>query len=416
MVTFGAIADDFTGATDLAGNWHSRGLRTCVVLDVPKEYDPGDFNEYDAIVVAQKTRSVAVELAVTKSTEAFEFLTRLGVEQIYQKYCSTFDSTASGNIGPIADRLLALTESSISVIVPAFPDNGRTVYQGNLFVGSQLLSESSMRNHPLNPMTDSNLIRLMEAQSQHSAGLVDKRVVDRGHRAIREALDELADEGNRFAVVDAVSNQDLDEIFAATRADHLVTGGSGLALGHELVETQHPPMSKAGGFRAILSGSASVRTQEQVKHAKDLYPSHKLDLSRLHNDFDAEINDCLEYATVAWASKPETPVMIYSVETLEDVEAARSAIPNASELIEHVFATLAARMASEGARKFIVAGGETSGSVVDALGIELLELGTRIGAGVSWLAGSAPGGLHNVVLKSGNFGSTRLFSEAWEQL
>lgn len=412
----GAVADDFTGATDLAGNWTARGLRTSVLLGLPDGSVAGDLAD-DAVVVALKTRSAPVELAREQSVQAGQFLLDLGTEQLYDKYCSTFDSTREGNIGPIADALLELTGAERAVVVPSFPDNGRTVYQGHLFVGSQLLHESPMKDHPLNPMWDSAVTRLLAPQSRHEVGLVTLQVVHQGPDAVREALAQQHSDGHRLIVVDAVSNDDLAVIATATQDDAVVTGGSGLALGLPARPSEPRRLSRLPGKRVILSGSASHATQQQVAAARGVLPHAKLDVSAYSQDPQAELTRLVGLTEAAWREDEDRPVLIYSVGSPDDVAAARRLGWDVSQRIEAAFATLAHELSDAGATEFIVAGGETSGAVLESLGVRRLEVGQQLSPGVSWLAGTTSSvRRHNFVLKSGNFGTEDLFVAGWEGL
>ncbi|USQ79174.1 four-carbon acid sugar kinase family protein [Ornithinimicrobium faecis] len=413
----GAVADDFTGATDLAGNWTARGLRTSVLLGLPDDASAEDLTEDDAVVVALKTRSASTDLALDQSVRAGRFLREWGAEQLYDKYCSTFDSTPEGNIGPVADALLELTGASRAVVVPSFPDNGRTVYQGHLFVGDEPLHESPMKDHPLNPMWDSSVPRLLTPQTQHQVGLVPLQVVHQGPDAVRAALAEHEQDGRRLIVVDAVTNEDLAVISTATQDEPLVTGGSGLALGLPARDREPRVLSRVPGRRVVLSGSASRATQQQVASARKVLPHAQLDVAAYTENPEAEVSRLLDLTQVAWQSDPDRAVLIYSVGAPDDVTAARALGDDVSQRIETAFASLATALSSAGASEFIVAGGETSGAVLESLGVRRLEVGQQLSPGVSWLAGTtADGRRHNFVLKSGNFGTEDLFVAGWEGL
>ncbi|NJQ05743.1 3-oxo-tetronate kinase [Streptomyces lonarensis] len=421
MVRWGGVADDFTGATDLATNWVARGLRTSVTLGVPTDEQLDGLREMDAVVVALKSRTAPVAAAVDESVAALRALRRLGAERFYDKYCSTFDSTPEGNIGPIADALMAELDTDIAVVVPSFPATGRTVYQGHLFVGRQLLSDSSMRHHPLTPMTRSDVVELLAPQTGHAVRSVPLATVRAGADALRAALAEHRRAGSRtYVVVDALDEADLAVIAEAT-ADHpLVTGGSGLALG--LPAAPGGPattaMPVAEGHRAVLAGSASSATRGQIADARGKLPTHKLDLAALRADLPAEVARITAWAGEHWAAKPGTPVLVYAVDSLDDIESAPPAGGRpAGELVEEALAGCATAFAAAGARQFLVAGGETSGSVVQALDIARLELGPRLAPGVSWAHGTAADGHgYNLALKSGNFGRPDIFTAGWQEL
>ncbi|MGD8202111.1 3-oxo-tetronate kinase [Ornithinimicrobium sp. W1679] len=413
----GAVADDFTGATDLAGNWAAQGLRTSVLLGVPpadEKFDPADD---EAVVVALKTRSASPDHARDQSVRAGRFLLDLGCGQLYDKYCSTFDSTPAGNIGPVADALLELTGAGRAVVVPSYPDNGRTVYQGHLFVGRAPLHESPMRNHPLTPMLDSDVTRLLAPQTRHEVGLVTLTAVDGGPRALRRALDEQEQAGARLVVVDAVRNADLRTIAEATRSDRMVTGGSGLALGVPARAGAARTLESVPGHRAILSGSASTATRAQVRRAAGTLPSLRLDVEACRDDLSGYVAHLVDTVAGWWRREPRRPVLVYSVGSADDLDRSRHLGEEASSLVESALAHLAVALSEAGATELLVAGGETSGAVMGALGVRRLEVGQPLGPGVSWLRGTtAEGRRHNVVLKSGNFGHADLFLTAWEEL
>lgn len=413
----GAVADDFTGATDLAGNWTARGLRTSVLLGQPDEVPDPDRGDDDAVVVALKTRSIDPDRARSESTRAGQYLLGLGCTQIYDKYCSTFDSTPRGNIGPIADALLELTGATRAVVVPSFPDNRRTVVQGHLFVGSQLLHESPMKDHPLNPMHDSDVTRLLTPQTAHTVGLVPIEIVQQGEAAVMAHLDEVTEAGHRLIVVDAISNADLRTIAAATTREPLVTGGSGLALGLEPRPGEPRRIRRRPGRRVVLSGSASPATQDQVRHASGTIPSHRIEIGEYVSHPEQALDHTLTWVLKRWDEDPDRPVLLYTVGEPEDVARTRELGPAISAEIEQYLAEIAAQLSTAGTAEFIIAGGETSGAVLERLGVRRLEVGQQLSAGVSWLTGvSGTGATHNFVLKSGNFGTVDLFTSAWGAL
>jgi uncharacterized protein YgbK (DUF1537 family) len=412
----GCIADDFTGATDLANTLTRQGMTTVVLLGVPRESLPAP--DADAIVIALKSRSNAAPEAVRMSLTALEWLTRAGASQLYFKYCSTFDSTAAGNIGPVADALLEALRESFTVACPAFPTNRRTVYQGHLYVGEELLSDSGMRHHPLNPMTDSSLVRVLQRQTPGRVGLIAYETVDRGHEAVAAEIHALRARGYRYAIVDALNDAHLAAIGTACAGLKLITGGSGLALGLPMnFRRQGLQRRRASGAAApvaghavVLSGSCSAATQRQVAAMKAACASFELDPLRL-----AEGESVVEEA-VAWA-RPRlglSPVLIYSTADatrVADIQA-KLGRERAGEAVEQALAEIAKRLVACGARRLIVAGGETSGAVVSALGIEGLRIGAEIDPGVPWTTslGEPPLAL---ALKSGNFGADDFFLKAF---
>lgn len=415
-----AVADDVTGATDLAGSWRSRGLRTAVVLGELSEQDHALLEAMDAVVFAVKIRSVRASDARAVARRIGSQLQEFEGVQVYYKYCSTFDSTAEGNIGPIADELAGMLGAGRAVVVPSMPANGRTVYQGTLFVHDRPLSESPMRDHPLNPMRDSDLVRLLQAQTARPVGLIPWQTVRQGPVALRRALDAAQAGGAFYLVVDAIENADLETINEATVDDVLVTGGSGLALGARRLASRPEPIRSIKGHRLILAGSASAATRAQVRIGAVAFPTRALDLERVGTDAAGLAEELTEWARERWAEDPSRPVMIHSdPASLGDAGPSREQ----AEGVEAIMARLARLAHDAGARQFLVAGGETSGAVIGELGIRHLELGDEIDPGVSWVYGIAGRGPEvsdplegNFLLKSGNFGNEHLFENAWEAL
>lgn len=417
MPLIGAIADDFTGATDLATMLVSRGFRTAVVIGAAELAEPLD--ELDAVVVALKSRTAPADEAVHDSLAALRALRAGGCERIYVKYCSTFDSTPTGNIGPVVDAVLDELGADRAVVVPSFPATGRTVHRGHLFVGDQPLAESPMRDHPLTPMRDSDLLRLLTPQTRRPVRLIGHDVVRTGADAVRE---ELAATGSALVVVDAATDADLMTIAAATSEDPVLTGGAGLALG---LTGPHPDSARAGsagpGPAVVLAGSASAATRNQVTHATSLLPHRKLDIAALRADFDAAVAELVEFARARWAADPDLPPLIYAVGVGDELEATppQGAMP-AGELLERALARCASDLVALGARRVLVAGGETSGAVVLALGATALHVGSQIAPGVPWCRTEShvDGQARpvDVALKSGNFGGVDIFTTAWGAL
>jgi len=417
-IRLGCIADDFTGATDLANNLVRSGMRVVQTIGVPT----GPLNaEVDAVVVALKSRTIPAAQAVAQSLDALRWLQAQGAEQIYFKYCSTFDSTPEGNIGPVTEALMDALGTAFTIATPAFPDNGRTVFKGYLFAGNVLLSESGMQNHPLTPMTDPNLVRVMQAQTKRPVGLLDHTVVARGPQAIRERMAALQAEGVGVAVVDATSNDDLLRLGPALQGMPLVTAGSGVAIGlpanwglaPSSTASQLPP---AQGLRAIVSGSCSQATNRQVAHFKAQgLPALALDPLALTGDTQA-----LVAQVMAWARPLLTqgPVLVYSTAEPEAVKAiqTRLGVAQAGALVEHALAAVARALAQAGVQQLVVAGGETSGACVQALGIGQLQIGPQIDPGVPWCHAHADAGPLHIALKSGNFGTEDFFSKAFTVL
>ncbi|MGA5728840.1 3-oxo-tetronate kinase [Streptomyces seoulensis] len=420
-IRLGAIADDFTGATDLANNLVRAGMRVVQLIDIPEDGGYGLAADADAVVIALKSRTAPVEEAVDASLRALAWLRGAGAEQVYFKYCSTFDSTPAGNIGPVAEALMDALGTDFTVATPAFPDNGRTVFKGHLFVGDVLLSESGMRDHPLTPMTDSDLVKVLGGQTTRPVGLIDHTVLAGGADAVRARIAELRSRGVAFAIVDAVSNGDLVRLGEAVRDLPLVTAGSGLAIGLPANWGLRPSSSAAelppaSGHQAVVSGSVSMATNGQVRAFLDTgRPAFAVDPLRIAAGEDVA-GSALAFAEAHLA---DGPVLIYSTEAPETVRGVQSRLgaAEAGALVEGTLAEVARGLVARGVRQLVVAGGETSGAVVQALGITGLRIGPQIDPGVPWCAATLPEGqtLH-LALKSGNFGSPDFFSAAFTLL
>ena len=412
----GCIADDFTGATDLANNLVRGGMRTIQTIGVP---DSALAADVDAVVVALKSRTIPAADAVAQSLAALEFLRANGARQIYFKYCSTFDSTPAGNIGPVTEALMEALSCDFTIACPAFPENGRTIFKGHLFVGDDLLSESGMRNHPLTPMRDSSLIRVLQAQTKAKVGHIAYDVVARGEGAIRARIAALKAQGVRIAIVDAISDDDLVKLGPALREMSLVTAGSGVAIGlpqnFELKDTGNAAvLPKREGFRAIVSGSCSLATNAQVADfIRRGGAAYALEPLRLVGGSDE-----IERA-IAWASQrlSSAPVLVYSTAEPTAVAQVQKQLgaADAGALIEHALARIARALVDAGVAQLIVAGGETSGAVVQALGVKALRIGPQIDPGVPWTAAEGDKSIL-LALKSGNFGTPDFFTKAFSLL
>ncbi|WP_131106808.1 3-oxo-tetronate kinase [Pseudomonas sp. Sample_10] len=415
QLLLGCIADDFTGGTDLASTLVRGGMRTLQVIGVPQGPLPDDI---DAVVIALKSRTVSPEEAVTQSLEALKWLRAAGCQQFFFKYCSTFDSTSRGNIGPVADALAEALNVSFAVACPAFPENKRTIFNGHLFVGDVLLSESGMRNHPLTPMTDSNLVRVLQQQTLKPVGLVAHSVVNKGAQAISAAFNSLTAQGRGYAIVDAIDDEDLYAIGTAVADHKLVTGGSGVALG---LPENFRRAGKLGqsetasvlpvieGLGAVVSGSCSVATNGQVEHWQKTRPSFSIDPLRLANGHD-QVAEALE-----WAKDliQKGPVLIYGSAHPETVKLAQQklGVEAAGQIVEDALSAVAVGLYGMGVRKLVVAGGETSGAVVKALQVKALRIGATIDPGVPWTLGLRDDPVA-LALKSGNFGTVDFFEKA----
>jgi uncharacterized protein YgbK (DUF1537 family) len=406
-----AIADDITGATDLASVVRQAGLSVVQTIGVPDRVP----TDVDALVVSLKIRTAPVAEATSAASAAAAALRNAGASQIYFKYCSTFDSTDRGNIGPIAERLLDDLGAPFTVATPAYPELQRTVYLGHLFVGGHLLGESPMRDHPLTPMRDSNLVRVLGRQCQSQVGLVPLPVVDAGAAPTRDAFDALQASGRRVAIVDAVLPRHLDTLAEACTGLPLVTGAAGLArglarraAGAGAIDVPHQPAPCAGSRVAILSGSCSAATQAQVAHVAHTIPSRALDIAALAAD-SGEIEHVIDWAT---DHARRGPLLIYSTAAATQVQDVQRHVgPDAGTLVESAFTRIAVGLADAGVRTFIVAGGETSGAVLEALNIRSLAFGDEIDPGVPWTFSLDPPE-YRFALKSGNFGSHDFFTKA----
>ena len=415
----GCIADDFTGATDLANNLVRAGMKVVQTIGVPR----GPVEGVDAVVVALKSRTIPSAEAVAQSLAALRWLREQGCGQFYFKVCSTFDSTPQGNIGPVAEALLQALGTDFCCVTPAFPENARTVYQGYLFVGEVPLNESGMRNHPLTPMTDANLVRVMQAQSDGPVGLIPHAVVRAGSEAIRQRIAKLRADGVRFGIVDAVANEDLMALGAAIADAPLVVAGSGVAIGLPRNHGLSPSPAAAAlpparGGQAIVSGSCSLATQQQVaEFQRSGGASYVIEPLQLSQRRDAVIAAVLEWAQPHLA---QGPVLVYSTATPDAVRAVQQdlGVQQAGELVEQALAAIGRALVERGVRQLVVAGGETSGAVVQALGVQQMRIGPQIDPGVPWCHAAATAcetELH-LALKSGNFGTPDFFRKSFERL
>ena len=407
----GCIADDFTGASDLANTLTAGGMRTVQTIGVPEQ--PGA--DADAVVIALKSRSVDPAEAVRQSLGALAWLQSQGATQILFKYCSTFDSTPQGNIGPVTQALLDQLDARITVACPAFPTNKRTLFMGHLFVGDRLLNESGMQNHPLTPMTDPNLVRWLQRQMPGEVALLDHAVVSRGAAAVRERLAQLAVGGVRVAIADAITDEHLRALGEGCAELALITGGSGIALGlpenfrrkGQLALATAEPV-RVGGRAVILSGSCSSATRAQVEVYGKEAPSRLVTADEICGQgLTAE-----QVAGWVIGQPPEPPPLVYTSADPAEVAQAQEqyGAERVAQAIESFTGGLAARLKAQGFRRFVVAGGETSGAVVQALGVRQLAIGPEIDPGVPALRGvDVPVGM---ALKSGNFGAADFFGKA----
>ncbi|HEV2302355.1 MAG TPA: 3-oxo-tetronate kinase [Stellaceae bacterium] len=419
-VLLGSIADDFTGATDLCNTLVRRGMRTVQLIGVPE--GEAAVPDAEAVVVALKSRTVPAADAVEKSLAALDWVQRAGARQILFKYCSTFDSTDQGNIGPVAEALLAALGGDFTIYCPAFPENGRTIYRGYLFVGDVLLSESGMRDHPLTPMRDPSLVRVLQRQCQGRVGLVPHARVAEGAAAIAAQFARLRREGLRHAIVDATEDRDLEEIGAAAAELPLLTGGSGIALGLPENFRRRGLLGDGGsadrlprvdGAAAVLSGSCSAATLAQVAHLRERAPLFTIDPLALAQGRD------MAGEALAWARARlgQAPLLVSATAPPEEVAEVQQRLgrERAGAIVEKALAEIARGLAELGARRFVVAGGETAGAVVQALGVKGLTIGRQIDPGVPWTVSLGEPKIA-LALKSGNFGAPDFFLRAFRVL
>ena len=410
----GCIADDLTGATDLGVNLAREGLSVIQVNGVPAA--DLEIPSADAVIVALKSRTIPPADAIAQSLAAHAWLTAHGGTRFYFKYCSTFDSTAQGNIGPVTEALRQALDAGIVPATPAYPRNQRTVYRGHLFVGDALLSDTGMRTHPLTPMTDASLVRLLGAQARGAVGLVAAETLDAGVDAVRARLAALAAQGAWHAIVDATRDEHLTTAGLACADLPLTTGGAGLGVG--LARALRARAHAGSGVwarpaapprMAWLSGSCSEATRRQVAQADADGTGLRLDPLALA----ADAGLAARIAAEAVARIGDTPVLVYATAPPAEVAAAQAALgtARAATVIEDAFRTIAGALAAAGVGAFVVAGGETAGAVVEALGVRALAIGPEIAPGVPWTRalGGPPLWL---ALKSGNFGGDDFFARA----
>ncbi|EJD6081152.1 four-carbon acid sugar kinase family protein [Providencia rettgeri] len=419
-VKLGVIADDFTGATDIAGFMVQNGWKVVQLLNEPDENTVIP-QGVDAIVVSLKSRSCPVDEAVNASVNACNWLKKKAqCQQIFFKYCSTFDSTEKGNIGPVTDALMKQLGTTLALVCPALPVNGRTVVHGHLFVNGQLLNESGMQHHPVTPMTDANLLRVMEKQSKGKAGLIKLADIQQGSEAVKAQLTELAQQGVNYAIVDTLTMDDLLPIAQAVKTMPLLTGGSGLGAALANIDSQCAwGENSARGEKptgttrktVILSGSCSVMTNKQVQAYQKVAPAKALD-----------VGECLanpEYAKLlaTWVQEQQgggLAPLLYATQPPELLKKTQEkyGAAESSAAVENVFGEVVKLLQSQGYDTFIIAGGETSGKVVQSLGTEQLSIGSPIAPGVPWVQDLASGS--RLALKSGNFGQENFFQFAQE--
>ncbi|WP_271460777.1 3-oxo-tetronate kinase [Pantoea leporis] len=413
----GVIADDFTGATDIASFLVQNGLPTIQFNGVPESHDA---LSAQAIVISLKSRSCPAQQAIDQSLAALQWLQQQGCDRFYFKYCSTFDSTEQGNIGPVTDALLAALGETQTVISPSLPVNGRTVYQGYLFVADQLLSESGMRHHPVTPMTDSNLVRLMTRQAKGQAAVINAAQLDQGADAVRAQLDTLKAQGINYVVLDALHEQHLLTQGEALKETRLVTGGSGLAIGIArawATQQQNSDAEHAGrpqGDRAVvISGSCSQMTNRQVQAYRQQAPSHEVLVERCLDNAESYAQELCDWVEANYQS--ELAPLLFATADAQQLQAIQQqyGAARSSQAVEQLFAAVTRELKTRGWQRFIVAGGETSGVVAQSLGVTAFHIGPMISPGVPWVRD-----IHqplSLALKSGNFGDEQFFARAQQE-
>ena len=415
----GIIADDFTGATDLANTLVKEGMPTVQLIGVPDgDIDLGDAK---AVIIALKSRTEPAEQAIEESLEAIKWLQAHGAQQFFFKYCSTFDSTDKGNIGPVADALMNALDTDFTIACPAFPENGRTIFNGHLFVGDILLSDSGMKDHPLTPMTDANLVNVLASQTDKKVGLVKYQDVQGGADSIRSAYDALKSDGYSHAIVDAVSDEHLRFIGEASKDLKLITGGSGVALGLPnnfrkqglLAPSTEIDIDAPTGKTAVIAGSCSQATRGQIAYAQKHIESFMVEPMALADGQDVATK-ALEWAQ---SRLGDQPVLIYSSADPVVVKQVQDKLgrDEAGAMVEDALGKIARGLVDQGVRQLIVAGGETSGAVVNALEIRALRIGPEIDPGVPWTETLGATKLA-LALKSGNFGTEDFFVKSFGML
>jgi uncharacterized protein YgbK (DUF1537 family) len=419
-VVLGAIADDFTGATDLCNTLVRRGMKTVQLIDVPAAGSP--VPDAEAVVIALKSRTIPAGEAVSMSLKALAWLKAAGARQVLFKYCSTFDSTDAGNIGPVAEALLDALGSDFTLYCPAFPEAGRTIFKGYLFVGDVLLSESGMKDHPLTPMRDPSLVRVLQRQSRGKVGLVQHATVAQGAAAIAAAFAKLKQDAHRHTIVDAIADRDLEAIGEAAKDFALITGGSGIALGLPENFRRQGLVGDGGGAdilpriagkAAVLSGSCSQATLGQLAHMRERAPVFVID------PLAAAAGSDIAGEALTWAGDKlgEAPILFAATAPPDKVAAIQAKLgrERAGALVEAIMAEIARGLVARGVRRLVVAGGETAGAVVQALGVTGLRIGRQIDPGVPWTVSLGEPALA-LALKSGNFGAPDFFLRAFSTL
>ena len=415
----GIIGDDFTGSSDIANNLKKSGMQVSMYAGVPNLLPEETKKEQtDAAVIALKTRTAPIEDAIRESLEALSWLKDCGCEQFIFKYCSTFDSTKKGNIGPVTDAIMKELNTDFTIACPSFPDAGRTVYFGHMFVNGKPLNESGMENHPLTPMTDHNLVRWLNHQTKNNVGLIDFQTISKGADSVKEKIETLKTNGYKYAIVDTIKNDDFDIICNGVKDLPFLTGGSGIALGlpkiykdRGLLSASNFEIPKNNSNAIILSGSCSVATINQINIYKENNPSLYVSPDEVIN------NEDLVEKVFSWIKVNETlSPLIYSSSDTKTVSEKQKQYGKEmlANKIEDFFELLSKKLVNDNFGTFISAGGETSGAVIKGLGVQELKIGEEISHGVPalWSPHSNGDKPISVTLKSGNFGQIDFFERA----
>ena len=419
----GIIGDDFTGSSDIANNLKKSGMQVSMYAGVPNLLpEEIKIEQTDAAVIALKTRTAPIEDAIRESLEALSWLKDCGCEQFIFKYCSTFDSTKEGNIGPVTDAIMEKLNTNFTIACPSFPDAGRTVYFGHMFVNGKPLNESGMENHPLTPMTDHNLVRWLGHQTKNNVGLIDFETISKGENSVKEKIRNLKTDGYKYAIIDTNKNDDFDIICNAVKNLPFLTGGSGIALGlpkiykdRGLLSASNFQIPENNSNAIILSGSCSVTTINQINIYKENNPSFYISPDEVIN------NEDLIEKVLSWIKDNETQSpLVYSSSDIKAVSEKQKQYGQEllANKIEKFFELLSKRLVKDNFGTFISAGGETSGAVIKGLGIQELKIGKEISHGVPalWSPESNGNKPVSVTLKSGNFGQDDFFTRALKAL
>ncbi|MEZ5924081.1 MAG: four-carbon acid sugar kinase family protein [Hyphomicrobiaceae bacterium] len=408
----GAIADDLTGGIELASMLVAQGVRTGFGIGPAASL----VEDAEAQVIALKTRVIPADEAVTAVLGGAERLITRGARQVFFKYCATFDSTPAGNIGPCAEALIDRLDAHRALFCPALCETGRTVYQGHMFGGSTLLSDSPKRFDPLTPMTDSNLVRVLQAQSRQKVGLIDHSIVEAGPEAIRYRSEQLAAEGATLQIVDTLNENHLAAIADAAAGMPLLTGNSSVAAhlpacwrrSGDLQATAPIMLAGVDGPGAVIAGSVAEQTRQQLAVFGTHHPVLTLHLERAFAGDDL-VGEAMTFARQCMRQCRDFAISTAVPQAAVDQLQTRFGRAETAAQAEFILSTLAHRFVHElGVRRIVVAGGETSGAVVAALGLTRLEVGPYLGLGMSRaITRTEP--ILGLSLKSGKLGSLDVF-------